>query len=103
MLSVNLFHHDMFLDFFGKKCRPPAQLIVYARPHVSVRQEPMGGDGGGVCLLKGQRVLFVDTMADLVTRCDRSLADLARLPEIDNVFIVPELRDEIDRLRASGE
>ena len=68
---------------------------------IEVRAEPMGGDGGGLCLLKGRRVLFVDTSADLATRYDRTLAGLAPLLELDGHFIVPEVRQDLDHQRAA--
>ena len=27
---------------------------------LTVRREPLGGDGGGYCVLRNQRILFVD-------------------------------------------
>ena len=61
----------------------------------------MGGGGGGLCRLKGRRVLFVDTAADLATRYDRTLAALAGLEEIDAHYLLPEVRQDIDRQRLS--
>jgi hypothetical protein len=65
-----------------------------------VRREPLGGEGGGLCHLKGQRVLFVDTMADLTTRYERTLEALAGLSEINERFIRPDIREDLERLRA---
>ena len=79
-----------------------AILELAERLGFEVRHEPLGGSGGGACVLKGQRVLFVDSGADLATQCERCLADLARIAEIDTMYVVPELRDEIDRLRGRG-
>jgi hypothetical protein len=64
---------------------------------IEVRCEPLGGDGGGLCQLKGRRVLFVDASADLATRYDRTLAALAGLPELAQRFLPPELRDDLER------
>lgn len=66
---------------------------------VDVRAEPMGGDGGGLCRLKGKRVLFVDTSADLATRYDRTLSALAPLPELDQRYLPPEVREDIETSR----
>ena len=65
---------------------------------LSVRREPLGGSGGGYCVLRGERVLFVDTMADLESKYERTLAALAPLPEIDGKYLRPEIRDDLDRL-----
>ncbi len=69
---------------------------------IEVRAEPMGGEGGGLCVLKGQRVLFVDTSADLATRYDRTLAGMAGLPELEGRFIVPEVRRDLDHQRETS-
>ena len=76
------------------------QLLTVAEEiGIDVRVEPMGGEGGGLCRLRGQRVLFVDTSADLATRYDRTLAAMASLPELDGRYLLPELRQDIDRQR----
>jgi len=69
---------------------------------VDVRAEPMGGEGGGLCRLRGRPVLFVDTSADLATRYDRTLAALATLPELEEHYLVPEVRADLDRQRESA-
>lgn len=67
---------------------------------IAVRAEPLGGEGGGLCRLRGRTVLFVDTMADLATRRQRTLEALAQVPEIDGQYLRPDVRDQIDRIRA---
>lgn len=74
-------------------------LTVAEEIGVDVRAEPMGGDGGGLCRLKGKLVLFVDTSADLATRYDRTLTAIATLPELDQRYLPPEVRDDVDRQR----
>lgn len=66
---------------------------------INVRREPLGGDGGGLCILRGRRILFVDTSADLETRYERTLVGLAPLPELDNLYLRPEIREDIDACR----
>ncbi len=70
---------------------------------IRVRREPLGGEGGGLCTLRGAQVLFIDTMADVGTRYEKTIAALAAMPEIDNHYILPEIRQEIDRLRFRPE
>ncbi len=67
---------------------------------LTIRRESLGGSGGGLCILKGQRVLFLDTAADLETRYERTLAALAPLPDLDTRYIRPDVREDLDRLRA---
>jgi len=66
---------------------------------ISIRREPLGGGGGGLCFLRGQRVMFVDTAADLDTRYERVLAGLAPLKELDNLYLRPEIREDIEAYR----
>ena len=75
-------------------------LEVAEQIGIDVRAEPMGGEGGGLCRLRGKTVLFVDIGADLATRYDRTLAALAPLPEIDQHYLVPEVRSDIERQRS---
>ncbi len=63
---------------------------------LSIRREPQGGDGGGFCVLRGERILFIDTMADLETRYERTLEALAHLPEINQRYVPPEIREDIE-------
>jgi hypothetical protein len=66
---------------------------------IVTRREPLGGGGGGLCILRGQRVLFVDTSADLEVRYERTLAGLAPLRELDDRYIRPEVREDLEACR----
>ena len=79
--------------------RLDALLTLAETLGIEVRPEPMGGAGGGLCRLKNHRVLFVDTAADLATRYDRTLAAMAGQPEVDDHFLPPEVRNDIERQR----
>lgn len=67
---------------------------------IEFREEALGGDGGGLCAVGKNRVLFVDRDADAPTRLERCLAALAGVHELDAVFVPPVLRDQLDRKRA---
>lgn len=69
---------------------------------IEVRFEELGGSGGGLCVLKGRRVLFVDRGSDAATRYDRAIRELAQLPEIDTIFIRPDVREDLDRARGEA-
>lgn len=77
-------------------------LLLCEELDIQVRGEWLDGEGGGLCTLRGRRVLFVDNSADLETRYERTLGSLAPLEELDNLYIRPEVRDDIDshRLRS---
>jgi hypothetical protein len=68
----------------------------------AIRREALGGEGGGYCRLRGQSVLFVDTMADLETRYERTLTALAPQPELDRRYLPPEIREDVERLRTTN-
>ncbi|NOT00213.1 MAG: hypothetical protein HOP29_06255 [Phycisphaerales bacterium] len=67
---------------------------------IEVRHASLEGRGGGLCRIKGKRVLFVDLECDRATRYHAVLHEISQLPEIDDVFLGPELREDIDRYRA---
>ncbi|MEP0843592.1 MAG: hypothetical protein HRF43_12890 [Phycisphaerae bacterium] len=70
---------------------------------IDIRVEPMGGAGGGLCLLKKRRVLFVDTSADLATRYDRTVTALAGLDDLDGQYLLPEVRQDLERQRRQSK
>ena len=72
-------------------------LTVVEEIGIEIRRVPLGGEGGGLCSLRGRRVLFVDTNADVATRYDRTIASLATLPELQDRYLPPELREDLDR------
>ena len=82
--------------------RLDAVIDVFSRLGVSVRSERLGGSGGGLCRVRGETVLFVDVDADLATRLDRSLRALSTVPNLDTMYLVPAVRDEIERLRSAS-
>ncbi len=43
--------------------------------------------------------MFIDVEADVATRADRCFEALAQLPQIDTVFVPPELRERIEAHR----
>ncbi|MBI4718801.1 MAG: hypothetical protein HY763_13420 [Planctomycetes bacterium] len=76
---------------------------LLGRLEVEVRRESMGGAGGGVCTLRGRRVLFVDLDADAATCVEAALAALASDSRADTLFLPPALRERVDRLRAASD
>ena len=65
---------------------------------IQIRRIPIGGRGGTLCAIRGQRVLFLDTEADRATQYDCVLRELAQIPEINSVYLRPEVREDLDRL-----
>ena len=63
---------------------------------ISVRRTDLGGSGGSLVSLKGRQILFIDTLADPADQLERIIPDFARLPGLDEIYIVPELRQLLD-------
>jgi hypothetical protein len=76
-----------------------AIVETFERLGIEVRKEQLGGGGGGLCRLRDRRVLFIDLDADAATQLDRSVAALAKVPEVDALYLSPELRERIDACR----
>lgn len=63
---------------------------------VEVRREAMGGGAGGLCAVKGQRIFFLDTesaSSDSSILCAQAIA---RLMDIEGVYVRPEVRRFIE-------
>ncbi len=75
-------------------------LTLAAGLGLAIRKEPLGGEGGGLCKLRGALVLFIDTSADPQTRYENTLRALADLPGWDAHYLPPAIREDLDRLRA---
>ncbi len=67
--------------------------------NISVRRADLGGSGGSLVSLRGQQILFIDTLADPTDQLERIIPDFARLSELDDIYIVPELRELLDRYK----
>jgi len=63
---------------------------------VAIRNEPLGGSSGGLCTVKGQQIFFFDTesaSADAAVVCAEVVA---KLLDIDKLYIRPEVREFIE-------
>jgi hypothetical protein len=63
---------------------------------VKIRSEPLGGRGGGLAMMKGQSIFFADTeatSADVAALCAEAVA---KLLDIENIYLRPEVRQFIE-------
>ncbi len=74
---------------------------VFDRLGIAVRWEHLGGTGGGLCRVRGEQVLFIDSDADPATRLERTIVALAAIPDSDSMYLIPAVRERVDRLRES--
>ena len=63
---------------------------------VIVRNESLGGSGGGLCTVKGKQIFFVDTQApsaDVAALCAQAVA---KVTDIEKLYIRPQIRQFIE-------
>ncbi|HUT28721.1 MAG TPA: hypothetical protein VMX13_02930 [Sedimentisphaerales bacterium] len=64
---------------------------------VKVRSEPLGGSGGGLCTVRGEKLFFSDTQATSAEMAAMCAEAVARVVDIESIFIRPEIREFIER------
>ena len=74
-----------------------ALLEMLEAAGMAVRQEAMGGSGGGLCQLAGQAVFFVDTDTSSAEQCALCAAVVANRIDTDRVYMRPQVRDMIEQ------
>ncbi|MBN2136364.1 MAG: hypothetical protein JW720_01015 [Sedimentisphaerales bacterium] len=63
---------------------------------VAIRNEALGGSGGGLCTVKGRSIFFLDTQAqssDVAALCAEAIA---KVVDIESIYIRPEVRQFIE-------
>lgn len=81
------------------QARIDALVAVAKSAGLVVQKVPLTGDGGGFCVVKGERRLFVDTLADLRTQYEKTLEAVAELPESAAASLNTDLKAELERVR----
>ena len=71
-------------------------LALLEANDVTVRNEPLGGSGGGLCTVKGKRILFVDTEAPSIVTATICAESLPKVADIEQIFIKPQVRQFIE-------
>jgi hypothetical protein len=73
------------------------ELLALLEGHgVQIRHEPLGGRGGGLAVIKGQNIFFVDNeaaTAEVATLCAEAVA---RLLDIEAIYLKPDVRGFIE-------
>ncbi len=71
-------------------------LALLEANSVTIRAEPLGGSGGGLCTVKGEPIFFVDTQAqsaDVVAICAEAVS---KVVDIEKLYIKPQVRQFIE-------
>jgi len=63
---------------------------------ITIRTEPLGGNGGGLCTMKGERIFFVDTQASSVAVATMCAEALSQVVDIEEIYIKPQVRQFIE-------
>jgi len=63
---------------------------------VTVRNEPLGGSGGGLCTIKGQRIFFVDTQATSAVSAAMCAEAVPKVVDVEQIYIKPQIRQFIE-------
>jgi hypothetical protein len=63
---------------------------------VTVRNEPLGGSGGGLCTIKGQRIFFVDTQAASAVSAAICAEAVSKVVDVEQIYIKPQIRQFIE-------
>ena len=71
-------------------------LALLEANDVMIRNEPLGGSGGGLCTMKGKRILFVDTEAPSIVTATICAEVLPKVTDIEQIFIRPQVRQFIE-------
>jgi len=72
-------------------------LALLESNNVEVRTESLGGGGGGLCKIKGRYTLFVDSDSATADSAAISAQAVAKIVDIDAVYIRPEVREFIEK------
>ena len=68
---------------------------------IAVRWDALGGQGG-ICELRGKRILMVDRDVDDLTKIDVMAAALCD-EAVEDLYILPEVREILDRARLNKQ
>jgi hypothetical protein len=63
---------------------------------VKIRNEPLGGRGGGLVTVKGESIFFVDTEAASAEVAALCAEAVVRLLDIEVIYLRPEVRQFIE-------
>jgi hypothetical protein len=63
---------------------------------VTIRSDPLGGSGGGLCTIRGQQFFFVDTQASSADMAAVCAEVVAKVLDIEKIYIKPEIRQFIE-------
>jgi len=77
-------------------------LALLEAGRVKIRHEPLGGRGGGLAVMRGQNVFFVDTEAPSTETAALCAQAVTKLLDIETIYLKPEVRQFIESHMDAG-
>jgi len=71
-------------------------LALLEAKGVTIRNEPLGGSGGGLCTVKGERIFFVDTQSTSGESAALCAEAVSKVVDVEKVYLRPEVRQFIE-------
>ena len=71
-------------------------LALLEANDVTIRNEPLGGSGGGLCSIKGQHIFFVDTQASSAVSAAVCAGAMSKVVDLEQIYIKPQVRQFIE-------
>ena len=63
---------------------------------VTIRSEPLGGSGGGLCTIKGENIFFVDNQASSAVSAAMCAEAVSKVVDVEQIYIKPQIRQFIE-------
>lgn len=63
---------------------------------VTIRSEPLGGSGGGLCTVKGKPIFFLDTEAPSIVAAALCAEAVPKVADVEQIYIKPQVRQFIE-------
>jgi hypothetical protein len=63
---------------------------------VTIRSEPLGGRGGGLCKIKGQSIYFIDTQASSAVSAAVCAEAVSKVVDVEQIYVKPQIRQFIE-------
>jgi hypothetical protein len=70
--------------------------------NVVIRRDSLGGDGGGLCDIKGKHIFFFDTQASPVEMAAKCAEALVKVADVERLYITPQVREIIEKYKAQS-
>ena len=71
-------------------------LALLEANKVTIRREPLGGSGGGLCTIKEEKIFFVDTQMPSSEMAEVCAEIVPKVVDIGAIYIRPEIRRFIE-------